>query len=206
MLIKLTPTNLFMEKGIVKKQLMQLPQGVSEYLLLAHPDAATYTRIVAEIQFFSSQFGQAMAAKLKPHITVADFIATEQMEETLIRWMHRVISARQGFHVTLDRYGAFRPHTIYLNVRDQQPFLELARELRVVDQFIQGYGCPPMKLISNAHLTIARRLGLMAYQQAVQHYAQQDFFASFPIQELVLVKRRDQFDACRQVNVFRLRP
>jgi 2'-5' RNA ligase len=195
-----------MEKGLVNKQLLHLPPGVCEYLLVVSPETAVYTQVQAEKQFFSTQFGQEMAAKLKPHITVADFVATEQMEETIIRWMHRVISAQQSFEVTLDRYGAFRPHTIYLNVQNQQPFMELARQLKVVDQFIQSYGCPPIKLVSHAHLTIARSLDAFTYQQAVQHYAAQNFTASFAVQELVLLKRRHQFDACKQVNVFRLRP
>jgi 2'-5' RNA ligase len=128
------------------------------------------------------------------------------MEDTIIRWMHRVISARKSFQVTLDRYGAFKPHTIYLNVQDPLPFQELAKELKAVDQFIQGYGCPPMHLVSHAHLTIARKLDATTYQHAVQHYAQQQFFATFPVQEFILLKRRDQFDACKQVNIFRLRP
>lgn len=195
-----------MEKGIVNNQLMQLPHGVCEYLLVVHPEPSVYAQVMAEKQFFSSQFGQAMAVKLKPHITVADFIATEQMEETIIRWMHRVISARKSFHVTLDRYGAFKPHTIYLNVQDHQPFHELAKELKVVNQFIQGYGCPAMHLVNHAHLTIARKLDAVTYEQAAQHYAQQNFLASFAVHELVLLKRRDQFDACKQVNIFRLRP
>lgn len=195
-----------METVLANQNVVQMSHEVSEYLLLAHPDAATYARIATEKQFFSSRFGQAMAAKLKPHITVADFMATEQMEETIIRWMHRVISNRQSFQVTLDRYGAFRPHTIYLHVSDQQPFLELARELKVVNQFIQGYGCPPMKLVSNAHLSIARKLDEITYREAVEHYAQQNFVASFMVQELVLVKRQGPFDACKQVNIFRLRP
>jgi 2'-5' RNA ligase len=128
------------------------------------------------------------------------------MEETIIRWMHRVISTKKSFRVTLDQYGAFRPHTIYLRVQEHQPFQQLARELKVVDQYIRSNGCPEMKLISNPHLTIARRLEQTTYQEAVAVYAEKTFHASFEVKELLLLKRQHQFDGCKQVNVFGLQP
>jgi 2'-5' RNA ligase len=175
-----------------------------EYLLVAHPDAPVQEKLVEENHFFSTQFNARVAIKTKPHITVANFLATEQMEETIIRWMHRVISTNNSFNVTIDEYGAFRPHTIYLKIRDHQPFKQLATGLKVIDQYIQSYGCPKMKLVDNAHLTIARRLDALTYEQAVKLYAEKTFHASFDVKELVLLRRRDQFDSCRQVNVFRL--
>ncbi len=179
--------------------------GQYEYLLVAHPDAEVYAQVMAEKQFFSAQFNAPVALKTKPHITVADFRATEAMEETIIRWMHRVISVKQSFSVTLDRYKAFRPHTICLNVQSQEPFLQLARELKVVDQYIQGYGCPQMHLVNNAHLTIARQLDINTYHEAVKVYAAKTFHASFDVKQLTLLRRKDQFDSCRQVSVFGLR-
>lgn len=194
--------------GLVSQNTEMSPvsAGVYEYLLVVQPDAEAYAQVMAEKQFFSRQFGAPVAVKTKPHITVAAFVAFEAMEETLIRWMSRVISVKQGFEVTVDQYAAFRPHTICLRVKEQQPFLQLAKELKVVDQYIQGYGCPKMTMVTNAHMTIARRLDLNTYQQAVKTYADRSFHASFKVKELVLLRRKDQFDTCRQVNVFALRP
>ena len=182
------------------------PNHFSEYLLVAHPDAGVYEQVMAEKQFFSAQFKAPIAVKTKPHITVANFLAMEPMEETIIRWMHRVISTKKSFRVTLDQYGAFRPHTIYLKVQDHLPFQQLARELKVVDQYIRSNGCPEMRLIDFPHLTIARRLEAPTYQKAVTVYAEKSFHASFEVKELVLLKREHQFDSCRQVNVFGLQP
>lgn len=198
-----------METGTVSNPiLMSGPQTNSfcEYLLVAHPDAGVYAQVMAEKQFFSAQFKTQVAIKTKPHITVANFLAMEPMEETIIRWMHRVISAKKSFQVTLDQYGAFRPHTIYLRVQDHQPFQQLAKELKVVDQYIRSNGCPEMKLISYPHLTIARRLEKPTYQEAVTIYSGKTFHASFEVNELLLLRRQHQFDTCKQVNVFRLQP
>ena len=180
--------------------------GFWEYLLVAHPDAAVHAQVMHEKQFFSEKFKTAIAAKTKPHITIANFLAVEPMEETLIRWMHRIISSKKSFRVTLDQYGAFRPHTIYLRVQDHRPFQQLAKELQVVDQYIRGYGCPEMRLITNPHLTIARKLAQATYHDAVAMYAEKTFQASFEVKELVLLRRQHQFDSCKQVNVFGLQP
>ena len=159
-----------------------------------------------EKELFSAQFKTAIAAKTKPHITVANFLAVEAMEETIIRWMHRIISNKKSFLVTLDQYGAFRAHTIYLRIQDHQPFQQLVKDLKVVDQYIRSYGCPEMHLISHPHLTIARKLERTTYQQAVTVYAEKSFHASFEVKELVLLRRQHQFDSCKQVNVFALQP
>lgn len=175
-----------------------------EYLLVAYTDATVNAQVRAEQQFFSSQFHVPAQVKTKPYITIAKFCATEQMEETIIRWMHRVISANKSFEVTIDEFGAFRPHTIFLKIKDHQPFVQLATGLKVIDQYIQSYGCPKMQLVENAHLAIAGRLDVLTYEQAVKVYAEKTFRASFDVNELVLLRRRDQFDKGRQVNVFRL--
>lgn len=177
-----------------------------EYLLVVHPDTSVYTQVMEEKNFFSARFKTPIAAATMPHITVANFLATEQMEDTIIRWMHRIISMKKSFRVTLDQYGTFKPHTIYLRVMDHQPFKQLAKDLQVVDQYIRGNGCPEMRLIDFPHLTIARRLDTTVYQEAVKVYSERNFHAAFEVQELVLLRRQHQFDGCKQVNLFRLQP
>lgn len=197
-----------MDTGVATNKTFSSAQvkGFWEYLLVARPDEAVYAQVMEEKKFFSAQFKLMAAVKTQPHITVANFMALEPMEETIIRWMHRIISSKKSFRVTLDQYGAFRPHTIYLRVQDHQPFQQLAKELKVVDQYIRGYGCPEMHLITNPHLTIARRLEQTTYSEAVKVYAEKKFHASFDVKELILLRRRHQIDSCKQVNVFGLQP
>ncbi len=180
--------------------------GFSEYLLVARPDASVDAQIMEEKQFFSAHFTAPAAANTKPHITIASFLAGEAMEETIIRWMHRIISSKKSFRVTLNQYGAYRPHTIYLRVQDHEPFQQLAKELKVVDQYIRGYGCPEMQLVTNPYLPIAGKLEQTTYSEAVKWYAEKTFHASFSVKELVLLRRINPFDNCKQVNVFGLLP
>ncbi len=196
-----------METGLVSnRSLTPVLNGIYEYLLVAHPDAAVYRQVMEEKQFFSAQYREPVAIKTKPHITVANFMAKEEMEETLIRWMHRIISNQKKFTVVLDQYNGFAAHTIYLRVQDHQPFQQLAKELKVVDQYVKSYGCPPMHIGKFPHLTIARRLPDIVYRQAIADYTQKTFHASFEVTELVLLRRQHQFDTCKQVNRFGLLP
>ncbi len=196
-----------METGLASNRVFHTPvQQLYEYLLVAHPDDTVYAKVMEEKKRFSQRYHAAIAEKTKPHITVANFLAKEEMEATLMRWMHRIIQQQKSFPVTLNRFSGFKPHTIYLRVQDHLPFQQMAKELQVVDQYVRGNGCPEMRLITRPHVTIARRLSAEVYYRAEQEYVQKDFEASFCVNELVLLRRAHQFDACKQVMVFRLQP
>ena len=175
-----------------------------EYLLVVHPPAEVNDKIKKEKEYFSSEYNVNIAKKTLPHITVANFLAREEMEETIIRYMQRIFSTQTSFWVSLNNYSGFPEHTVFARVQDHQPFKQLAASLKVVDQYIRNNGCPPAKLITHPHLSIARRLQQNIYEKAMFEYSRKTFHASFETNELVLLKRKDQFDACRQVNVFKL--
>ena len=181
---------------------MPLFSNLYEYLLVAQPDEKVYQQIVEEKQSFYHTYKEKVAIKTKPHITVSNFMAKETMEETIIRWMQRIISTQFCFSVSLNNYSGFPPHTVYLRVQDHQPFKQLATSLKVVDQYVRGNDCPPMKLISHPHLSIARRLPQPIYEKAIAEYAPKSFHASFEVKQLILLRRKHQFDVCKQISVF----
>lgn len=181
-------------------------RGMHEYLLVIHPDEEVYNKIAAEKKCFYDQYHQKISVKTKPHITVANFMAREEMEETLIRWIQRVSSQQKSFPVTLNNYSGFPPHTIYLRVQDHLPFKQLAIQLKVIDFYVRSNGCPAVKLSNRPHLSIARRLSQDVYEKALIDYSQKTFCESFTAHELILLKRSHQFDPCRVINIFRLLP
>ena len=188
---------------------MQQPQpqfGMWEYLLVANPDEAINEKVKAEKESFYNQFHEKIAVKTKPHITVANFMAMENMEHTVVNWLQRICGQQQSFPVMLNNYSGFPPHTIYLRVQYPQAFQRLAKQLKVIDNYVRSYDCPPAKLVSNPHLTIARRLSPEVYEKAMYDYAAKDFNGSFMVKELILLRRRNQFDACKQVGVFSFLP
>jgi 2'-5' RNA ligase len=177
-----------------------------EYLLVGHPDAGVYTKVMEEKEYFSGAYGEKIAEKTKPHIIVANFMASEAMEPTIVKWMQRICGAQQSFTVTLNNYSGFPPHTIYLRVQDPQPFQQLAKQLKTVDDFIRASACPPARIISKPYLSIAGKLPEQVYNKAMADYAQKTFHESFMLDELLLLRRQHQFDPCKTIQVFRLRP
>jgi len=177
-----------------------------EYLLVGRPDEGVASKLMAEKAYFSEVYGEKIAAKTKPHIMVANFMASESMEPTIVKWMQRICGLQESFTVTLNNYSGFPPHTIYLRVQDPLPFQQLALQLKPVDDFIKASACPPARLISKPHLSIAGRLPEQVYNKAMPAYAQKIFHESFVLDELLLLRRPHQFDACKTIQVFRLRP
>jgi 2'-5' RNA ligase len=181
-------------------------KGMNEYLLVIHPDDQVYDKVTAEKQNFYDQYRQKVSVKTRPHITVASFMAREEMEETLIRWIQRVSSQQKSFPVALNNYSGFPEHTIYLRVQDHQPFKQLATQLKVIDSYVRSNGCPAVTLINRPHLSIARRLPQDVYEKALIDYSQKTFCESFMVHELVLLRRTHQSDPCKVINIFRLLP
>jgi 2'-5' RNA ligase len=178
---------------------------VKEYLLVANPEAGVGQLLMEEKAQFINSYRQKDDELL--HITVASFLAKEELEETLLRWMHKVISTHKSFKVALNNYSGFpNANTIYLRVQDHLPFKQLAKELKVIDELVRANGLPKAHLITNPHLTIARRIDAAVYEKAMMSYSKKEFHAEFEVKELLLLKRTHQFDSCKQVNVFRLLP
>jgi len=179
---------------------------IKEYLLVVNPAETVGQQVMNEKNIFKEQYGESGITP-KPYITVAKFLAKEEMEETALRWMYRILSAQQRFTVALNNYSGFpNANTIYLRVQDHQPFKQLAKELRVIDELVRSNGLPKAHLISNPHMTIARRLNKPVYEKAMMDYSKKEFHAEFEVQEMILLKRTHQFDKCTQVSVMRLQP
>ena len=122
-----------------------------EYLLVAHPSPEIYALIEKEKEWFTGEYKQAIAGKTRPHITIANFLANEEMEQTINRWLQNICSLATSFPVSLNNYGGFPPHTIYLRVQNPQPFQQLAKQLQTVDDFIRASACPPATTCMNSY-------------------------------------------------------
>lgn len=194
-----------MEKGLVQQQPVHgfALQQLHEYLLVAHPATEVYAQVMAEKQRFYDAYKEKVAIKTLPHITVADFLAHEEMEDTIIRYLHRIIGTQKSFAVTLNNYSGFPPHTIYLRVQHHEPFKQLAASLATINQYVRSNGMPQAHLITHPHVSIARRLPQQVYEKAMFEYSQRSFHASFEVSELLLLKRKGQFDKCKEISVFR---
>lgn len=176
-----------------------------EYLLVVHPNEATFNQLKEEKEKFSVNYDSSIARKTLPHITVANFLAKEPMEETLIKWMYKIISSQQSFDVMINNFSGFpSSKTVYARIQDHEPFKQLATSLKTINSYINDNGFPNAKLINHPHMTIARSLQQNVYEKAMMDYSRKTFNASFKVDELILLRRVNQYDKCKQVSVFKL--
>ncbi len=178
--------------------------GLQEYLLVAQPDNLVSEKVMAEKEKFCNEYKQKVTIKTKPHIAIASFFAKEAMEETIFRYMQRILMQQQSFEVALNNYSGFPPHGIFLRVQNQQPFKQLARQLKVVSNYVDSCSCPPVRLITNPHISIERELPETLYLKAMMDYSQKTFHETFMVNELVLLARSHQYNTYKTVQVFRL--
>lgn len=197
-----------MELGLEKETLFDYTRETDlwEYLLVAKPDTNVCKRIIEVRQSFCEVYKEDLIFDTVPFLTIASFHARIRMEETLIRWIQRICSQHKSFTVTLNNYGGFPPHTIFVRVQNFEPFRQLASKLKVIDQYVQSNGCPEAIHVTRPHVTIADRLGPPLFNKAMLDYSQKTFHETFQLTELVLSKRSNPFDRCKEVNVFRFYP
>ena len=101
---------------------------------------------------------------------------------------------------------ALNNKTIYIRVQDHKPFKRLAKDLGVIDEYVQSNDCPKARISDKPHLTIARRLPAEVYEKAMMDYSQKIFHDFFPVRQLVLLRRDNEFGKYKTVNVFSLLP
>lgn len=179
--------------------------GLYEYLLAVQPDASVKNKILEEKQNFSASYGYRLPMKTGPYIPLADFRAKEAMEDTISRYLQRICALQPGFNAIINNYTGIPPHSLLLRIQNNEPFLRLCKELKVVDEYITSCSCPPVTTVGKPYITLAQKLPENLYSKALIDYSQRNFHDIFPVNEIVLLKRKSAFDPYQCINIFRLK-
>jgi 2'-5' RNA ligase superfamily len=195
-----------MENFSVKPPTYYRPAGLVEYMLIISPGEEVYNRVMEEKHFFHRKYNQEVAIKTVPQISISGFLAWEALEDSLIQLLQNIIKNHRSFDVTLNNYSGFPSHTIFIRVPDITPFNELTNRLKVIGPYIKTWSLAAAKFMNHPHLSIARGLPAEVYTEAIKHYSGKDFYASFNVTKLVLLRRKNEFDKCKEVAMLRLQP
>jgi 2'-5' RNA ligase len=181
-------------------------QDMYEYMLVISPDENVKKQLAAERETFLDKYKTGTQDGDDTGITVMSFAANEDMEATIIKWIQRICGQQESFIVTINNYSGYPPNRIHLRVQYTLAFQRLGKELKVIDNYVKSCGLPAAKISNHPHLTLARRVSEDVYRKAMFDYAQRDFYGSFAVSELVLLKRKHQFEKAKRINVFGLLP
>jgi hypothetical protein len=147
-----------------------------QYMLVAYPEATDRSGVEAF------------------PIELTSFEAKEGMEETMIRWMHRIISTQPQFQLELVQRTDVQTGQVQMSIPDKTAFQQLARQLKVVSQYINSCDCAEM------HFNIRPVTRLLKVMP------DRNFQGIYIIRSFSLLKKNHDFDASRPVSVFALKP
>ena len=177
-----------------------------EYILLANPGEEVSKKIMAEKKYFEDKYDTEIATKTLPHITIANFLAKEILEDRIGRLLQNICNQHYSFTVALNNFSGFPVKEIFIRVQNPQPFQRMANGLQALDDMLQTNDCPPLQLPAKPHMPIARQLDEEIYNIAVKEYAAREFFDQFTVDKLTLLKRDSRYKKWQHVNYFYLSP
>src|SRR6188474_2347722 len=104
-----------------------------EYMLLANPDEIVHEKVMTEKKYFADKYEADIAKKTLPHITVANFLAKEIMEERSCHLLQNICSLNYSFTTALNNFSGFPSHAVFIRVQNPQPFKRLHNGLQALD-------------------------------------------------------------------------
>lgn len=162
----------------------------NEYLVVLSPHQELWDRIKKIKEDFSVKYKCDQAKWGQPHVTLANFIQFEMMEERLSNRLKVVAMGYHPIKVELKNYGSFPSHTIYINVTSKLPIQNLVKEIRQEGQQLMKLNNDNKPhFIMEPHLTIARKLKPWQYEQGWLEYSNRNFTGRFIADTMLFLKR-----------------
>ncbi|RYY57803.1 MAG: hypothetical protein EOO09_00830 [Chitinophagaceae bacterium] len=182
------------------------PKNLYRYSLQVVPAGEMAAVLGEEKTKFSAEYPQHRGNGCPPVVTIGEFHAREEMEETIIRWLQRITGEQKSFGVTLNNFSGSPMHSVFIRIQDAGPIRELITQLEPIDEYVQGYDCPPVHFMRQPHVAIAENLREGLYVQAIADYARRDFHGTFEVNELMLVRCGVEDHSPQRRAVLRLQP
>lgn len=173
------------------RSLVQIPgYKYNEYLLVLSPHEELWNKVKKVKEDFSEKYKSEQAKWGKPHVTLANFIQFEMMEEKIVNRLNVIAMGYHPIKVELKDFGSFPSHTIYINITSKLPIQNLVKEIRHEAQRL-------MKLDNDnkphffmePYITIARKLKPWQYEQGWLEYSNKQFTGRFIANAMLLLKR-----------------
>jgi 2'-5' RNA ligase len=173
------------------RSLIQIPgYQYNEYLLVLSPHQELWNKIKEVKNNFAEKYKSEHAKWGKPHVTLANFIQFEMLEERLCNRLKTIAMGYHPFKVELKDFGSFPSHTIFINVDSQLQVKNLVKEIRPAQQLMALNKDNKPHFIDTPHLTIARKLVPWQYEKAWQEYSNLQFTGRFIADSMLLIKRK----------------
>ena len=163
---------------------------IYEYLLVLSPHQELWDKIMEVKRKFADEYRSEHARWSKPHVTLANFVQYEMIEEKLVNRLRMITMGVAPFKVELRNFGSFPSHTIYINITTKLQVQNLVKEIRHESQRLMKLNNDNKPhFILEPHLTIARKLQPWQYEKGWLEYSNKNFTARFIAEGMLLLGR-----------------
>ena len=163
---------------------------VCEYLLVLNPHEELRNRIMQVKQEFYTTYKASSAVYEKPHVSLANFLQYEMMEERIINRLQVTGMGHHPIKVELKDYGSFPSHMIYINITSKIPIQGLVKKIRTETQRLMKLNNDNKPhFMMEPQLTIARKLLPWQYEQGWLEFSNKHFTGRFIADAMLLLKR-----------------
>jgi len=163
---------------------------IYEYLLVLSPHKELWDKIMEVKAKFADDYGSDHARWGKPHVTLANFVQYEMMQERLVNRLRIVAMGATPFKIELRDFGSFPSHTIYINIVTKVPVQKLVRSIKHESTRLMTLNKDNKPYFpEEPHLTIARKLQPWQYEKGWLEYSHKNFTGRFIADSMVLLRR-----------------
>lgn len=162
---------------------------VNDYLLIIQPSNDVKEKVNAHKKSFAEKYECPQALHSKPHLTLLRFMQYGMNERNIVSKLGLLINKHLSFMVSLNNFGSFPTHTIYVNVETKNNIIDLVKSLKPAQAFLKYDKEHKPHFITTPHLTIARKLLPWQYEKGWLELSNTHFNASFMVNDILLLKR-----------------
>ncbi|MET1055336.1 MAG: 2'-5' RNA ligase family protein [Pedobacter sp.] len=168
------------------KRFMENP--LNKYLLVISPEERISNQITQIKYEFANSYGCTCAAQLKPHCTLLHFIQHPITENYLVKNFDVSAAYCAAMKITLNGFGQYPRHTIYINVEEYRALKNMVETLRF--KTLSGIKLISPVYLTDPHVTIARNMTEKQFTLAWKEWENRKFEASFTAHSIRLLKRK----------------
>lgn len=163
---------------------------VYEYFLIISLPVNLQDEVIALREDFHKSFETHHKIKGKPSLALALFLQYETMEQKVVRMFQHVASFFPPLSITLNNFGSFPTHSIYITVKENSAVYSLVKNIRSNSKGILQVNkeTKPMIMLQ-PHIGIVRKLKPDIYERSWQKYQHATFSGFFVANEMILLRR-----------------
>jgi 2'-5' RNA ligase len=175
--------------GIKNDQFLYMESTPGQYKLVLLPERHIVKAITGIRTDLTEKYSIENPHTSIPQIILATFQQDSMRLEKLKPCLKSIAEASPALELLLKDFGGYPHHTIYINILNEEFLLQLVRQLRKKAQPFMKGGDKKPGFMSNAHLTIVRKMQKQQFEKAWSEYSRKPFLLEMRVENMTLVRK-----------------